>query len=131
MNFRCNSVKFSLKLIKNETFLRFMSVSHSSNHGPIGTEIITKLNSVFYPQDSSTIIELIDESHKHSGHSGIRDMNRTTETHFKVKIVSNVFENMKLIHRHRLVYDTLNQELKSSVHALQIQAQTHAEFNQK
>ena len=50
---------------------------------------------------------LVDESHKHSGHSGMEGAHRTTETHFKVTIVSEAFEGKALIARHRAVNDCL------------------------
>jgi BolA protein len=46
------------------------------------------------------------------------------ETHFSLLVASKVFENMALIDRHRLVNQILEEELKESVHALQISAKT-------
>jgi len=41
-----------------------------------------------------------------------------------VLVASSVFEDMALIERHRLVNQILAEELKESVHALQIKAKT-------
>ena len=49
---------------------------------------------------------------------------RRTETHFKVIIVSEIFEGKPLIDRHRAVNECLAQELNEGVHALSIDAKT-------
>ncbi len=48
----------------------------------------------------------------------------TSETHFHVQIVSAQFEGKIIIERHRIVNAILAEELKGSVHALQISAKT-------
>ena len=50
----------------------------------------------------------MDESHKHAGHSAMKGLKKV-ETHFAVVIVSNKFEGMPLIARHRLVNDVLSE----------------------
>ena len=44
-----------------------------------------------------------------------------SETHFKVVIVSDSFNDKPLLQRHRLVNDALKDELATGVHALSIQ----------
>ncbi len=78
--------------------------------------IINKLNEAFAPQS----LDVQDESHLHEGHAGHR---AGGETHFRVYIVSPVFEGKSRIERHRLINATLAQELAGSVHALAIHAQ--------
>lgn len=52
------------------------------------------------------------------------------ETHFKVIIVSDVFDGKTLIDRHRLVNECLALELaERGVHALSIQAKTLVQWN--
>jgi len=55
---------------------------------------------------------------------------KDSETHFKVVVVSDKFENVKLISRHRLVNDALKQELAEGVHALSINAYTPQQWDQ-
>ena len=84
-------------------------------------DIITeKLTEAFKPQS----LRVEDESHKHEGHAGHRPGG---ETHFRVYIVSPAFEGKSRIERHRMVNTTLEVELKGSVHALAIRAQTPGE----
>jgi len=57
-------------------------------------------------------------------------MSQSGETHFKVIIVSDVFDGKILIDRHRLVNECLALELaERGVHALSIQAKTLVQWN--
>ena len=69
-------------------------------------------------------LDVADESHLHEDHAGHRPGG---ETHFRVYIVSPAFEGKSRIERHRMVNTTLDAELKGSVHALAIKAETPAE----
>jgi stress-induced morphogen len=50
------------------------------------------------------------------------------QTHFRVIVVSDVFEGQTLIRRHRSIQETLGDELGHSVHALSIVARTPAQW---
>lgn len=65
-------------------------------------------------------LEVINESHMHSGPA--------TESHFKVVVVSDGFEGVPLVRRHRLVNQALADELAGGVHALSIHAYTPAQW---
>ena len=54
---------------------------------------------------------------------------REGETHFKVIVVSNAFEGMKPLERHRAVNELLADELQSGVHALSIQTKTEKQYS--
>ena len=82
--------------------------------------IINKLREAFLPES----LDVADESHLHEGHAGHRPGG---ETHFRVYIVSGAFEGKGRVERHRMVNATLDAELKGSVHALAIKAQTPGE----
>ncbi len=73
------------------------------------------LQESFSPQE----LEVIDESDLHIGHAG---HNGEGNSHFSVRIVSNAFDGMHRIQRHRNIYNTLDIFLKSGVHALKIKA---------
>jgi BolA protein len=82
----------------------------------------TKLTAAYAPEQ----LEVINESHLHAGHhhedSGHHVMyDGTGETHFRVRIVSNIFEGMSRIDRHRSINALLADELKAGVHALAIE----------
>lgn len=50
-----------------------------------------------------------------------------SETHFKVLVVSDAFEGLGRVDRHRRIHAILADELKGGVHALAIRALTPAE----
>ncbi len=83
--------------------------------GPVGLEMERKLTERFSPVELS----VIDESHHHAGHSGARP---DGESHFKVKITADAFTGQSLVQCHRMINETLAEELKERVHALSIQA---------
>jgi BolA protein len=64
-------------------------------------------------------LDVIDESHRHAGHSGARPGG---ETHYSVYIVSQAFHGKSRLERHRMVNATLMSELQGGVHALAIRA---------
>lgn len=64
-----------------------------------------------------------DQSHLHAGHEGAKD----GKGHFDVRIVSEKFDGLNRIARHRLVYDALGGFMATDVHALRITAITPAE----
>lgn len=74
-------------------------------------------------------LEVEDISYQHAGHAGARGSDG--ETHFNLKIVSKEFEGKSLVKRHRIVYNLLQDELQSGLHALSIVAKTPAEVGGK
>ena len=85
--------------------------------GPMRAELIRRLEIAFAPGH----LEVIDESHQHSVPTG-------TESHFKVVIVSEAFEPMARVARHRAVHEQAADMLAAGLHALSIQAHTPAEW---
>nr|WP_020593190.1 BolA family protein [Kiloniella laminariae] len=69
-------------------------------------------------------LTVIDESHHHVGHAGYREGG---ESHFSVEVVSEKFEGLNRVNRQRLVFDLLKQEMETTIHALQIKAQSPSE----
>lgn len=69
------------------------------------------------------LVEIEDDSDKHAGHAG-----NTGGGHYNLLIVSQAFEGLPLIKRHRLVYDQLDTLMQTQIHALSIQAKTPAEI---
>lgn len=73
-------------------------------------------------------LEVEDVSYQHAGHAAVRgSAGDDGETHFNLRIVSDVFQGKSLVKRHRLIYDLLQEELKSGLHALSIVAKTPSE----
>jgi BolA family transcriptional regulator, general stress-responsive regulator len=50
------------------------------------------------------------------------------DSHFSLIIVSEHFKDLNQVARHRLIYKTIGEEMKRSVHALTIKAFTPQEF---
>ncbi len=65
-----------------------------------------------------------DDSASHAGHQGI---DKHTNSHFAVTIISDIFDKKTRIQRHRLVYKHLAGPIKDGVHAIQINAKTPKE----
>lgn len=64
-----------------------------------------------------------DDSHRHVGHAGARD----GRGHFNVEVVSEAFEGLHSIARHRAVYTALGDLMTTDIHALSIRARTPRE----
>ena len=62
-----------------------------------------------------THIEVMDESHLHAGHVGAKP---TGNTHFRLKITSAKFQDLKPVARHQLVYSILSDMMNNPIHAL-------------
>lgn len=65
-------------------------------------------------------LEVIDESHKHIGHEGAKD----GRGHFLVRIMSDRFEGLRPLQRHRLVYEAVGDLMQTDIHALSIETST-------
>ncbi|MFO7324836.1 MAG: BolA family protein [Pseudomonadota bacterium] len=72
--------------------------------------------------DPVVALALRDDSHLHAGHAGARE-----GAHFAVRIVSPRFAGLRLLQRHRLVYDAAAPLMAGRIHALQIDALTPEE----
>lgn len=76
-------------------------------------EILTK---TFAP----TTLDVENDSHRHAGHAGSPG---TGESHFRVHIVSDKFDGLSRVERHRLVNEALAGLLRDKIHALAIKAE--------
>jgi BolA protein len=72
-----------------------------------------------------TLLELGDDSALHAGHPGAA----SGGGHYRVKIVSGRFEGLKLVMRHRLVYDSVHDMMHTEIHALAITALAPSEMS--
>lgn len=84
--------------------------------GPIESALRDKLTATFSPER----LDVVNESHLHAGHQG-GAVDGTGETHFRVRIVSEAFEGMARLARHRAVNQALAEELRAGLHALAIE----------
>lgn len=70
---------------------------------------------------SPTLLEVIDESAAHAGHSGANGLGYGT--HFRVRIGGPAFVGLSRVAQHRLVYDALRDFTAAGLHALAIEIQ--------
>ncbi|MFO7808366.1 BolA family protein, partial [Guyparkeria sp.] len=68
-------------------------------------------------------LEITDESTQHAG-------NRV-ESHFRVVVVSEQFDGLSLIRRHRLAQDPLKTAFEQGLHALALHTYSPAEWEQR
>lgn len=102
-------------------------IQSSDNPGPIESKIIEKIVNKLNP----TFLKIANDSAKHAHHAGIRGASNTTESHFRVEVVSEAFQDQKLPARHRLIYSLLDDEFTNhGLHALQLKTKTPKEVNQ-
>jgi len=76
----------------------------------IEKKIITALN--------PTNLEIIDESHLHTGHIGARPEG---ETHFRLSVSAPEFKGKTRLEKQRRIYKILQEELDGPIHALSIE----------
>lgn len=85
--------------------------------GPVEESIRHKLEVEFKP----AYLEVINESFMHAVPEG-------SESHFKLVIVTDQFDNKRAVQRHQTVYKVLSDTLKKSVHALALHTYTPSEW---
>ena len=86
----------------------------------IQQSIEQKLQTAFAPEH----LEVINESAMHNVPPG-------SESHFKVVVVSQQFDGVRLLQRHRKVNTVLEHELQHHIHALALHTLTTTEWQQK
>ena len=84
--------------------------------GPIESQIVNTLSSFM----NLASLKIINESFMHNVPEG-------SESHFKIVVVTNDFNNLSIIKRHKLIYKTLD-SLMNEIHALSIHAFNEEEF---
>ena len=77
----------------------------------LAQEIRAKLEDAFQP----TTLEVVNDSHKHAGHSGD---DGSGESHWTVTIASPAFAPMSRVARHRAIHSALGPEIMGRLHAL-------------
>ena len=84
--------------------------------GPIESQIVNTLSSSM----NLLSLKIINESFMHNVPEG-------SESHFKIVVVTNDFNNLSIIQRHKLIYKILD-NLMNKIHALSIHAFNEEEF---
>jgi BolA family transcriptional regulator, general stress-responsive regulator len=94
----------------SDIFLRIINVK-------VEHQITQKLIEAFAP----TALYVENESHRHNVPPG-------SESHFKVTVVSDVFEGKRLLACHRMINEVLKDELEHDIHALAIHTYTQQKW---
>lgn len=103
-------------------FTRTMA-SESTAQGPLELLIRSKLTTALQP----SLFQLHNDSRLHAHHAAMANSS-SPETHFRLTLVSDQFDGLKLAQRHRLVYGLLKEEVgEGKVHALQMRLKTRGE----
>jgi BolA protein len=84
-------------------------------------EVLRRIEEKLARELAPSVLEVVNES-------GMHNVPRGSETHFKVVVVSQAFHGKSLVERHRLVYRALDEELRGGVHALAITSRTPDEW---
>lgn len=78
------------------------------------------------PEEVKSLVEVaIPQSHVF-----VEDLTGTRD-HYKVTVVSPVFEGKMLLERHQMVNEALREPLKGPIHALAIEAYTETQWQAK
>jgi len=91
---------------------------NASSHGVSAAAIEAALRAALQPEQ----LAVQDDSHLHAGHAGARE-----GRHFSLRIVSERFNGLSRVARHRLVYDSLHDLIPRGIHALAIDARAPGE----
>lgn len=89
------------------------------------SEIRDKIDSLLRTALDAGYVSVEDMSAKHAGHVGARE---SGGGHYIVIVVSDRFEGLALVKRHRLVYQAV-EPVRNFIHALGITAVTPAEWD--
>ncbi len=75
---------------------------------------------------SPKFIDVRDDSHAHNEHI---DNPSGGLTHATITVVSDAFNNLSQVQRHKLIYNPLKEAFAGSLHALSIKTYTDEEYN--
>ena len=87
--------------------------------------VVIKIEQLLNQKINIHHIDIIDDSHKHRNHK--KD---TQGGHYRLFLVSDYFENMNLIDRHKVIYNILDSMIKTEIHALSMKLLTTSEYQQ-
>ena len=85
---------------------------------------IERIRAQLHAALAPSVLELADESALHAGHEGAK----SGGGHYRLRIVSARFEGLRLVMRHRLVYDSVHDMMHTDIHALAITALAPSEL---
>ncbi|TGK04309.1 BolA family transcriptional regulator [Leptospira langatensis] len=82
-----------------------------------------EIESILRRELSPTVLEVVDFSAEHAGHSG-NPTSSKRGTHIRVRIACSSFQGKSLLEQHRSVYSLLDPFLKKKgIHALELKTE--------
>lgn len=84
-----------------------------------------KIKKILQEKISASRVEITDQSHLHAGHS---EAKASGGGHYSILVVAELFKGKTTLERHRMIYQALSEELKTSIHALAIKAYSPKEY---
>ncbi|MDJ0626491.1 MAG: BolA family protein [Candidatus Caenarcaniphilales bacterium] len=72
------------------------------------------IESILKEKINAAEVKIIDDGHKHLGHQP------GDPAYFTIEVISSSFEGKSLIQQHKMVYESLKEQLKEQIHALSI-----------
>ncbi|XP_059610982.1 bolA-like protein DDB_G0274169 [Phlebotomus argentipes] len=104
---------------RNAVILARNASGMTTESGPVASAIRRGLEATFSPVH----LEIINESHMHN-------VPPSSETHFKVLVVSTQFDGVPLVKRHRMVNEAVKNALEGAfVHALSLETKTPSQWD--
>ena len=86
-------------------------------------QLIEEVKKLLRASFNITHIEIIDDSKNHVGHAG-----NSGGAHLNLEIVSNDFEGLSRIERHKFIYKCLDGFIPEKIHALKVMALSPSEL---
>ena len=85
------------------------------------SEIQDTIKKALINEFNPSVLKIVNESYMHS-------VPKNAETHFKLVIVSDSFNNVSQVKRHQIIYKSL-EDIMNQIHALSINSFDEAEFS--
>ena len=82
--------------------------------------VTDRLEHLLTQQLSPSILEIINESHLHSGHQ--EQFDGSGENHLRIRITSPMFSGMTRVERHRKINEVVAPLMSEGLHAVAIEA---------
>ena len=85
------------------------------------SEIQDTIKKTLIKEFNPSVLKIVNESYMHS-------VPKNAETHFKLVIVSDSFNNVSQVKRHQIIYKSL-EDIMNQIHALSINSFDEAEYS--
>jgi len=85
------------------------------------SEIHNTIKEILIKDFNPSVLKIVNESYMHS-------VPQNSETHFKLVIVSDYFNNISQVKRHQIIYKSL-EDIMKQIHALSISSFDEAEYS--